>query len=101
MTRDEAIAILQMPRDKAVAIILDLAARAEKHSQRCGDVSPTTPSGMTPTYLKPNHGRRKKKPGRKKGHPGAARKQPDKIDYYKEHTTDNCPHCQTPVGKNQ
>jgi hypothetical protein len=78
MTRDEAIAILEMPREKAVEIILALADKAEKYDQMVGEVSPTPPSGMTPVYLKPGHRRRKKRPGRKTGHQGAARKTPDK-----------------------
>jgi hypothetical protein len=70
VTRDEAIAILQLPKDNAVDIILALAEKAEKYDQLWGKVSPTTPSGMTPPYLKPNRGKRKKRPGRKKGHEG-------------------------------
>jgi len=99
MKRDEAIAILDKPREEAVAIILDLADKAEKYDQICGDISPNTPSGMRPVYLKPNHGKRKKKPGREKGHPGFARKRPDKIDHFKEHTLGNCPHCQTSLSQ--
>jgi len=97
MTRDEAIAILGKSQDQAVDIILALADKAEKYDQICGDVSPTTPSGMTPPYLKPTHVKRKKRPGRKKGHQGISRKTPDKVHHYKEHTLDSCPDCQTPV----
>ncbi len=71
MTRDEAIAILALPQDKAVHVILALSEKAEKYDQLVGEVSPTTPSGMMPTYLKPPpRAKRKKSPGRKKGHPG-------------------------------
>ena len=59
MRRDEAIAILEMLRDKAIDTILILAEKAEKYDQICGEVSPTTPYGMTPVYLKPNHSKRK------------------------------------------
>jgi len=98
MTRDEAKAILDMnDRDRAIEIIINLAEKAEKYDQLCGDISPTTPSGMTPTYLKPPHKRCKKKSGRKEGHKGVARKKPDKVHKYKEHTLDRCPYCQTPV----
>lgn len=97
MIRDEAIAILEMPRDKAIDTILTLAEKAEKYDQICGEVSPTTPSGMTPVYLKPSHSKRKKRPGRKKGHQGVSRKSPEKVDHYKEHTLERCPDCQTPV----
>ena len=97
MTRDEAIAILQLPRDNAVDVILNLAEKAERYDQLWGKVSPTTPSGMTPPYLKPNRGKRRKRPGRKKGHEGVSRIQPENVDHYKEHSLDCCPECQTPL----
>ena len=61
--------------------------------------SPLTPSGAIPPYLKPNSKKRHKKPGRKKGHPGKARKIPDHIDQQSEHPLDTCPHCHTPLKK--
>jgi hypothetical protein len=95
MTRDEAKAVLHMPADQAIDYILALAEKAEKYDQLCGQVTPTTPSGMTPTYLKPNPGRRRKRPGRKKGHEGVSRIQPEEADHFKEHTLERCPDCQT------
>jgi transposase len=97
MTRDEAKAILALPQDKAVNTILALAERAEKYDQLLGEVSPTTPSGMTPTYLKPKPERRPKRPGRKKGHDGVCRIQPQEVDHFKEHTLERCPDCHTPL----
>jgi len=94
MTRDEAMAILQLPIEEAIQTILSLAEKAEKYEQLCGTVSPSTPSGMTPTYLKPAAAKRRKRPGRKKGHPGAARVRPDQIHDYKEHRLHCCPQCQ-------
>lgn len=99
MTRDEAAAILDMNRDKAIEIIVGLAEKAEKYDLMCGDVSPTTPSGMIPVYLKPSHGKRKKRPGRKPGHPGVSRISPDKVSDYKEHILDHCPDCHAPLNK--
>jgi transposase len=99
MTRDEALAILDLEREEAVAIILALAEKAEKYDRLSGKLSPTTPSGMTPVYLKPPHRKRKKPPGRSRGHPGAARLRPARIDRYQEHTLERCPDCQTPLGK--
>ena len=99
MTRDEAIAILNLRREEAIVTILALAEKAEKYDRLLGQVSPTTPSGMTPVYLKPSHKKRKKSPGRGKGHPGAARQRPPRIDHYQEHTLDHCPDCQTSLGK--
>lgn len=97
MTRDEAIAILDLPRPKAMKVIMALAEKAEKYDDLTKEVSPTTPSGMTPTYLKPSSGKRKKRPGRKKGHKGASRTRPDKVDHFKEHTLEHCPECQSPL----
>jgi transposase len=99
MTRDEAIAILDLKRDEAIARILALADKAEKYDRLMGQVDPTTPSGMTPVYLKPSHKKWKRPPGRRKGHPGAARQKPTRIDQYEEHTLDHCPECQTPLGE--
>ncbi len=61
MKRDEAEAILNLPKEQAIEIILQLAEKADQFDQLQG-VAPTTPSGMTPTYLKPNRVKRKKKP---------------------------------------
>jgi len=85
MTRDEAIAILNMPTQQAVDAILSLAEKAEKYEKLCADISPTTPSGMTPTYLKPAKKKRKRRPGRKKGHEGVCRIHPEEVDHFKEH----------------
>ncbi len=97
MTRDEALAILDLDPELAVARILALAEKAEKYDCLMGQGGPTTPSGMTPTYLKPTHKKRNKPPGRGEGHPGAARPRPTRIDQYQEHTLDYCPVCQTPL----
>jgi len=97
MRRDEAAAILKLPEDKAIDIIMNLAEKAEKYDQICA--SPTTPSGMKPPYLKPQGKRRKRRPGRKAGHPGISRPKPEKIDNYKEHTLINCPACDNKLGK--
>jgi transposase len=97
MTRDEAIAVLDLPRYKAIDTILALAEKAEKYDQLYGQVTPSTPSGMTPPYLKPTVTKRAKRPGRKKGHDGVSRLQPQEVDHFKEHTLERCPDCQTPL----
>ena len=99
MTRDEAAAIVDLPREQAIDAILAIAEKAEKFDQLRGDLSPTCPSGMTPPYLKEPGKKRWKKPGQKKGHPGVGRKRPEKIDHYKEHSLDFCPQCQKPLRK--
>jgi transposase len=99
MTRDEAAAILKLPENQAVDTIISLAEKAEKYDQICSDVSPTTPSGMKPVYSKPPGKKRKRKPGRKEGHPGTSRSKPDKVDYYKDHTLCYCPECSIHLGE--
>jgi len=99
MTRGEAAEILKLPEAEAIDTILSLAERAEKYDLLCQDPSPTTPSGMQPTYSKPSAKGRSKKPGQKKGHQGPCRPKPEKIGHYKDHTLDNCPDCNTTLGE--
>jgi transposase len=99
VTRDEAAAILELPRQQAIDAILELAQKAEKFDQLCGAASPTGPSGMTPVYLKKPAKKHRKKPGQKKGHPGVGRKRPEKVDHYKDHRLGSCPQCHSPLGK--
>ena len=99
MTRDEALAILDLKREEAIARILVLAEKAEKDARLVDPVSPPPPSGMTPVYLKSPHKKRKKPPGRRKGHSGTARQRPTRIEPYQEHTLDHCPNCQPPLAK--
>lgn len=97
MTRDEAIAILEMEREAAIAAIQALAAKAEKYDQLSAAAGPTTPSGMVPVYLKPRAKKRRKKPGRPTGHAGVARPRPPVIHRTQEHPLSHCPNCQGPL----
>jgi transposase len=116
MSREQAQAILALPREQALAQIMELAEKAalwDRHlnelrtaqaaqSEDSGeqtDVSPTTPSGMMPTYLKEAKKKRKKKPGRKKGHQGHRRPPPEHVDRHTEHLLETCPHCGEAVGQ--
>jgi len=83
ITRDEAAAIVDLPREQAIDAILALGGKAEKFDQLYG-VSPSCPSGMTPTYLKKPAKKRRKKTGRKLGHHGVSRTRPEKIDHYEK-----------------
>lgn len=104
MNRAQALAILALPREQAVNLIIALGEKAEQweawQAQGAANtpVSPTTPSGMTPVYVKPRPRRRARTPGRKPGHPGAHRPAPSHIDAHLEHTLTNCPHCEHPLG---
>lgn len=63
------------------------AAAAQSHQ------TPSTPSGMKPSYQKPPGKRRKRRPGAKPGHRGSRRKPPERIDRRKEHRAERCPKC--------
>ena len=104
MRREEAIALLELPREQAITAILELAQQAEQWQrlQKRGEAtaeSPTTPSGMRPVYTKPAARGRKRRPGRKRGHPGARRPTPDHVDHYEEHGLSQCPHCESALGE--
>ena len=99
MTRDEALAILSLPTEEAIASILLLAEKAEKYDKQCATLSCTTPSGMKPVYSKPAGKKRAQKSGRKKGHVGSCRAKPEKIDTYRNHTIQECPDCNNPLGQ--
>lgn len=98
MGRKEAEKILNLPKEEAIKKILEIGNKAEKYDQLHNDDDPTTPSGMKPPYSKPPGKKRKRKPGRKKGHKGAFRPKPDKIDHHKEHTLSDCPKCHNAVN---
>lgn len=106
MTREEALAILELPRAQAEAALLDLWEKAKQWErlQQAQDLSEkpqvtsTTPSGMTPVYLKPRARSRRKRPGRKIGHAGAWRRAPARIDAKRTHRLSRCPECDGPVG---
>ena len=99
MTRDEALAILEMEdREEAIRIIRELAAKAEKYDQLCGQSTPLTPSGMKPVYSKPPAKKRRRKPGRKTGHHGCWRPGPLIIHDRQKHRLSCCPDCQQPLG---
>ena len=106
MTREQALALLALPREPAVERIRELARKAElRDKAQAGDKdagdgpSPTTPSGMTAPYQKPAHRKKTKKPGQKKGHLGQRRSRSDHIDASHVHSLDQCPDCGRGPGK--
>lgn len=99
MTRNEAIAILELPREQAIEAILKLAEKAEKFDRATYEPGPTAPSAMIPPYLKPTCDKSRKKPGRAAGHPGSCRARPIKIDETVPHELCQCPECGTPVNR--
>ena len=94
----------------AVTLALLSAARriAELQTQTRDSVSPSTPSGMTPVYAKPNAddrctaaGRRRKRPGARDGHSGHRRPTPTRIDERQQHRLKVCPGCGGPLRRCQ
>jgi transposase len=66
---------------------------AEQSATVSANASPTTPSGMKPPYEKPAVKSRRKRLGRKEGHPGSRRPPPEQIDQREEHRLKCCPEC--------
>lgn len=97
LTEEQAEAIFKQGREAVVFALLELTKQlAEQKASVAAEShqTPATPSGMKPPYQKPNKSRgRKKKPGRKKGHPGSRRSAPEQIDWQVEHRANHCPDC--------
>src|SRR5881628_1687072 len=74
----------------------DLEAKAPQ-ANKPGSLS--TPSAMRPVYSKPSAAKRRRRPGRKEGHPGARRPAPVRIDRVVEHKLTECPTCHNPLGE--
>jgi hypothetical protein len=93
----QALMALAAENARLQAEIVELQARLRTATT----LSPTTPSGAVPPYQKPNAtpGNRRRRPGRKKGHPGAARERPEHIDRTVNHAPlERCPDCNEPVA---
>jgi transposase len=94
LTEEQARVVYQRGEEAVVFALLELTKRlAEAQGKSDPSITPSTPSGMIPTYQKPAKGKRGKKPGAKKGHPGSRRQVPERIDWQAEHRADHCPDC--------
>lgn len=96
LTAEQARAIYEQGPETTIFALLTLAKRIGQKPNPTP--SPTTPSGMTPVYQKPTGRPRRRKAGRKKGHPGSRRAAPVRIDQHQDHTLATCPQCQGPVS---
>ena len=100
LTEDEARAIYAQG-EEAVVFALLAQAQALREARNAEAASshetPSTPSGMKPPYQKPSPRGRKKRPGRKPGHPGSRRTPPAHIDRHEEHRAKVCPFCGGPL----
>lgn len=111
MTEAQARAIYRKGLRATVQALLELAADKTRLQAEVEDLraqlrasttlSPTTPSGAVPPYQKPNSttSNRRRRPGRKKGHPGLARQRPARIDRTVNHPpVEHCPPCNEPLA---
>jgi len=95
LSEEQAEAIYEQGKEAVVFALLDLTKRlAEAQGKTDPSITPSTPSGMIPTYKKPPAKRRgTKRPGGEPGHPGSRRQTPERIDWEAEHRADRCPDC--------
>jgi len=103
MTEEEARAIYARGEGAVIFALLGMAKKlAEQQAQAAATShqTPATPSGMKPPYQKPTITMRgKKRPGRKKGHPGSRRETPERIDRHVTHRAKVCPDCGGPLKR--
>lgn len=100
LTAEQARAIFAEGEAAVVFALLEQARMlAEQKAQQAGTSheTPATPSGMKPPFAKLSARGRKKKPGRKPGHPGSRREKPSRIDQYETHRAEVCPECGGPL----
>lgn len=96
LTAEEADAIYEQGPDAVRFALLKMAKLLAESRRKPGD-SPSTPSGMKPVYEKEPTKQRRKKPGRKKGHPGSRRPKPPVIHQQVVLRLERCPDCQGSV----
>lgn len=95
LSEAQAVAIFEQGREAVVFALLTLTKQlAEAEGKANPSATPSTPSGMIPTYQKPPAKQGgKTRPGAQKGHPGSHRPPPEQIDWQVDHRADNCPEC--------
>lgn len=104
LTEEQARAIYAQGEEAVVFVLLAQArmlAQQTSSAAASSHETPATPSGMRPIYRKPESSSRRKKPGRKAGHPGSRRPPPVRIDRRVEHRADVCPQCGGPLCRCQ
>ena len=93
LTRDQGLQLHALGPEAVVLFSLAVTRRLAQMQAATPGVA--APSAAMPTHLKPQqpHGRRRKRPGGKDGHPGSRRPTPQNIDARQEHRLDACPCC--------
>lgn len=79
LSEDEVQSLIEQEPELAKLLILTQSRRL-RELEEAANPSPSTPSGMVAVYQKPAVKKRKKKPGRPKGHEGVRSSAPPKID---------------------
>jgi len=102
LTQEQAERIYEQGREAVIFALLKLAQMLTQKGNLPASLAadPSTPSGQKAAFVKPNKkdGKRRKKPGRKKGHAGSRRPRPDRIDRTVEHRAECCPDCSGPLN---
>ena len=99
LTQQQAEAIYEQGKEAVVFALLQLAKMATEarpaNLPAAIAADPSTPSAQKPVFTKANKetGKRRKRPGRKKGHVGVRRGRPERIDRTVEHRAERCPDC--------
>jgi len=100
LTETQAQQLYACGPDAVALVLLTITRRMVEQdtkiaTREAADAGPSlsTPSGMVPVYAKPNATRRRRRPGARKGHPGARRIQPTRIDRQEVHRLPRCPQC--------
>ena len=97
LTKEQAGTIFAFGKEAVIFALLAQAKMiADQYSgkpapSRSDD--PSCPSAQKPPYEKPSKKGRKKKPGRKKGHEGSCRPNPEHVDHTEIHRAKRCPDC--------
>src|SRR5579863_6405184 len=101
LSEEQAREIFRQGEEAVVFALLSLAQQVAKPQTTPPPVvTPTTPSAMIPPYLKPKPDGRRKRPGRKAGHPGSRRPTPGP-NLRADHRLESCPDCHGPLFEQQ
>jgi transposase len=99
LSEAQAREIFRQGEEAVVFALLSLAQQlAEQPNTPPPVVTPTTPSAMIPPYLKTKVDGRRKRPGRKDGHPGSRRPTPEP-NRRADHRLESCPDCHGPLTR--
>lgn len=100
LTAEQAERIFALGKEAVLFALLEQAKMLrEQQAATATDVTPSTPSGQMPTYLKSPPKKRRKKAGKKPGSPGGRRPQPAQFDDTQEHRAKTCPGCGGPLNR--